>query len=306
MSAPRLIPAPPPDPELADYFEFLRVERGLAALSLAAYKRDLNKLRFRLGGEAGALARASAEAIENALMSERTAGLGARSTARLASAARGFYKFLQREGLRVDNPVEKLESPRALKPLPRDLTIEEVSRLLDLDFSPDSLGQRDHTMLRLLYATGLRVSELCGLNISSLELDAGFLRVTGKGNKERLVPFGDDAAEALKEYLQIFRPAILGKKRRSEALFLTHRGKAIGRIMFWLLLKKYAKQADIRGDITPHTLRHAFATHLLAGGADLRAIQTLLGHADISTTQIYTHVHAPRLREIHHKFHPRG
>jgi integrase/recombinase XerD len=295
-AARREFPAVPADPAISDFLEFLRVERGLSRNSLAAYGRDLGKLQHHLKGSITAAVSSELEAF---LLDQRKSGLGARSAARLVSTLRGFYKFLRRENKRGDDPSERLEAPRALHPLPRDLSIEDVNKLLAVEFGDDSLGGRDRAMLDLLYATGLRVSELCTLQLGNLEMAAGFLRVTGKGGKERIVPFGPEAAATLQHYLNIYRPAILGKKRRSEALFLTHRGKAIGRIMFWLLLKKYAKVAGISADITPHTLRHAFASHLLAGGADLRAIQTLLGHADISTTQIYTHIHSGWLKEIH-------
>lgn len=303
MAAPRRIPLLPPDESVEAFLEFLQVERGLSANSLAAYRRDLDKLRAATGESP---ARSGFEAIAESLRGARAAGLGARSTARWVSTLRGYFKFLQREGRREDDPMARIEPPRPLKPLPRDLGREEVDRLLSLEFPPGSLGRRDRAMLHLLYATGLRVSELCGLRLSNLELAHGFLRAIGKGGKERIVPFGPGAASILGEYLRVFRPAILGKKKKTESLFVTHRGTAIGRIRFWGLLKKYAALAGISGEVTPHTLRHAFATHLLAGGADLRAIQTLLGHADITTTQIYTHIHSGRLKEIHRKFHPRA
>jgi len=218
---------------------------------------------------------------------------------------RRFYRFLLREGLIADDPSALLESPRLGRPLPKALTEELVEKLLAAPHCDNPLGLRDRAMLETLYATGLRVSELVLLGLSQLNLQAGVVKVTGKGNKERLVPLGEEAIEWLQRYLSTARPELLHQKT-SEALFPTSRGAAMTRQAFWHNIKRYARTAGIEVNLSPHTLRHAFATHLLNHGADLRVVQMLLGHADLSTTQIYTQVARERLKQLHRAHHPRG
>jgi integrase/recombinase XerD len=235
----------------------------------------------------------------------RLAGNSPRSAARWVAAVRGFFTFLQIEGLLQDNPSAQLEAPKSWRPLPQTLASGEVESLLDAPDRSSPRGQRDAAMLELLYATGLRVSELLGLRLGDLHLDAGYLRCLGKGNKERVVPMGGEADAKLQDYLAQSRPVLL-RGRRTEVLFVNHRGSAMTRQGFWKIIKRYGAVAGIRTPLSPHTVRHAFATHLLENGADLRSLQILLGHADISTTQIYTHVNRERLKRIHEDYHPRA
>ncbi len=228
-----------------------------------------------------------------------------RSNARRISALNSFFTFLTLHRHIPGNPFSTVDLPKSGRTLPKALSIDEVNRLLAAPKLSTPLTSRNHTMLLLLYSTGLRVSELVSLPFNSCNLSAGFLRVIGKGNKERLVPFGDVARTAVESYIDHFRPAIL-KDRRSTALFVTGRAKAMSRMRFWQIISETARASGIRTPISPHMLRHSFATHLLANGADLRAVQLMLGHSDIATTQIYTHVDQERLKSIHRSFHPRG
>jgi len=232
-------------------------------------------------------------------------GRKARSEARLLSTLRRFYRYLCREEIRDSDPTAKIESPRLGNPLPSSLTEDEVESLLEQPDTLVPLGLRDRTMLEVLYATGLRVTELVSLTFEQVNMRQGLIRCIGKGNKERLVPLGEIALDYLQRYLVESRPVLL-KGNVNEDLFPTQRGKAMTRQAFWYLIKKYAKQAAIEKDLSPHTLRHAFATHLLNHGADLRVVQLLLGHSDLSTTQIYTHVAKERLKSLHAQHHPRG
>jgi integrase/recombinase XerD len=228
-----------------------------------------------------------------------------RTTGRLISALRRFYRFALLEGLRRDDPSADIESPKLPRSLPKSLTEAEVEALLAVPDTQSDLGLRDKAMLETLYASGLRVSELVGLKVQQVSLDMGVVRVLGKGAKERLAPLGEEALDWIRRYEKLSRPRILGAKK-SDALFVTARGAPMTRQAFWGLVKRYAAGAGIRSAISPHTLRHAFATHLVNHGADLRVVQLLLGHADISTTQIYTHVARERLKQLHAKHHPRG
>jgi len=232
-------------------------------------------------------------------------GLAPRSRARLLSALRGFFKFMVRDSHLPESPVANLTSPRLRRQLPSVLSVTEVERLLAQPNPELPLGQRDAAMLELLYGTGLRVSELVSLTLARVNLEVGFLVVLGKGSKERIVPVGEAATEAVRSYLMGSRPRLL-KGKMTETLFITNRGAAMTRQGFWKLLKKYGREAGLKKELTPHILRHSFATHLLERGADLRSVQMMLGHADISTTQIYTHVARERLREVHKKYHPRA
>lgn len=231
--------------------------------------------------------------------------VGNRTNARRISALKSFFTFLLRENLVTHNPFSTIDLPRSGKNLPKALSQNEVQRLLAPANSPTPIAARDNAMLFLLYSTGLRVSELVQLPLNGCNLAAGFVRVIGKGNKERLIPFGDQAKEKIEQYLKTSRPLIL-KGKRSNYLFITGRGSCMTRLRFWQIVRKTALGAGIEKDISPHMLRHSFATHLLSHGADLRAVQMMLGHADIATTQIYTHIDQDRLKSIHKKFHPRG
>jgi integrase/recombinase XerD len=294
------------DAALEQFVEHLVVERGLAPLTLEAYASDLAGLRAFLP----ALGRERWDQVtlpdlQSFLDHLEGQGVGPRSRARKLSAVRQFYRFLLREGLATNNPLEWLDSPKLPKGLPKVLGLEEVDRLLAAPDPATPLGQRDDAMLELLYATGLRVSELVGLTVPQLDLRRGVVRVQGKGSKERLVPMVFRAVEKVQLYLQHIRPVLL-QGQKTQRLFLNRSGRGLSRQGFWKILKGYARQTELPPHLSPHTLRHSFATHLLWRGADLRALQLLLGHADISTTQIYTHLHTARLQEIHQQAHPRG
>jgi integrase/recombinase XerD len=289
-------------PAVEAYLGYCRVERGLAGNTLASYRIDLERFISQLETSAEA---AAPEHLARHVDSLYDDGLAPRSIARHVATIRGFYAFLTREGQIERDPAEFLATPKLGAPLPKNLNHEEVDRLLGAPPEGTPLGLRDRAMLELLYATGLRVSELCSLHLSSLERQMGLLRVTGKGNKQRIVPFGDSAAAAADRYLREARPALL-KGRASRFLFVTSRGGPLTRQSFWHLLVKHGKRVGIFRRLTPHVLRHSFATHLVEGGADLRSVQILLGHAGISTTQIYTHVARNRLRETIDRHHPRA
>jgi integrase/recombinase XerD len=289
------------------YLAHLRYERRLADHTLESYARDLNELaRFAAGREQRleGLARQDLEALVRDLMSE---GRSPRSVARLVACTRGFYRFLTVHQHIADNPAVDLRAPRAWKVLPKFLSAEDVEQLLRAPDTATPRGLRDRAMIELLYATGLRVSELVALRPQDLHLDAGYLTTTGKGRKQRIVPMGDDAAQWVARYVREARPALLGQ-RSSPRLFVNARGGGPGitRVGFWKILKGYGKALGVARHLSPHVLRHSFATHLLARGADLRAIQMMLGHADLSTTQIYTHVLDARMRTLYDRFHPRA
>jgi len=282
------------------FLDFCRVEKGLSANSISSYFIDLQ----RFSNEVSPLA-ATAQDLGRYVESLYGAGLSARSIARHMTTLRNFYSFLTREGEVKANPTEFLTPPKQWSNLPKYLNRQEIERLLTTPDAKKATGLRDLAMLELLYATGLRVTELCRLELSNVERDSGVLRVTGKGNKQRLVPFGESAGESVGRYLSEGRPGLL-KGRASRFLFVTARGGAMTRQGFWKLLVGYGKKAGIFRDLTPHVVRHSFATHLVEGGADLRSVQIMLGHADISTTQVYTHVARRRLREIVDQHHPRA
>ncbi|MGI9297119.1 MAG: site-specific tyrosine recombinase XerD [Gammaproteobacteria bacterium] len=289
---------------LEDFRHRLLFAEGCGEKTAAAYSADLRALAAFLAARGGRLCAASAADIRAHLAAAGARGLGAASAARALSAMRRFYRHLQDAGARADDPTAQIASPRRPRPLPGQLNEEEVERLLRAPDVAVAAGLRDRTMLELMYACGLRVSELVGLETGAPRPDAGCLQVTGKGGRERVVPFNETAAMLLERYLRTARPLLL--RRPTDALFLSNRGAAMSRQMFWILVRRYARLAGIRGAPSPHTLRHAFATHLLNHGADLRAVQMMLGHASISTTQIYTHIAARRLGEMHKKHHPRG
>lgn len=297
----------PGDEALVDRFaDALWLEEGLAPRTLAAYRSDLEALAAWLAGQGrGGLLAAGADDLQG-YMAARLPGSRATSSNRRLSAFKRFYRWALREGLIARDPTLPLVTARTPLRVPKTLTEAQVEALLAAPDVGTPLGLRDRAMLELMYASGLRVSELVGLRLFELSLPDQVLRVTGKGAKERLVPFGDVAADWLRRYLAQARPALLAG-RSSDDLFVTERhGAAMTRVMFWMLVKRYAARAGIRAPLSPHTLRHAFATHLLNHGADLRAVQLLLGHADIGTTTIYTHVARERLKVLHARHHPRG
>ncbi len=285
------------------FLDFCRVEKGLSANSLSAYLIDIQ--RFSDGIAPLAPKSAMAQDLARYVESLYSAGLSARSIARHMTTLRNFYSFLTREGEIKADPSEFLIPPKQWSNLPKYLNRQEIDKLLAIPDAAKPTGLRDRAMLELLYATGLRVTELCRLELSNIERDSGVLRVTGKGNKQRLVPFGESAGEAVGRYLDQGRPGLL-KGRASRFLFVTARGGAMTRQGFWKLLAGHGKKAGIFRDLTPHVMRHSFATHLVEGGADLRSVQIMLGHADISTTQVYTHVARRRLRETLDQHHPRA
>jgi len=294
----------PVDRTVAGYLRHLEVERRVAANTLEAYRRDLRRLAAfaeSIGRPIPALSRADLEAFVRESMA---GGLAPTSTARLVAAVRSFHRFLAATGQTRENPAEDLHAPRALSALPHFLSLAEVDALLDAPDVSHPRGVRDRALIEVLYATGLRVSELVGLRRTDVHLDQGFVQCVGKGGKERLVPLGDVAVTWVRRYLAEGRPG-LARQAPHPWLFVNARGGRLSRIGFWKILKGYGRQAGLRTRLSPHVLRHSFATHLLERGADLRAIQAMLGHADLSTTQIYTHVIEARLRQIYDAFHPR-
>jgi integrase/recombinase XerD len=292
------------DAALNQFYQHLGVERGLAPLTVAAYARDLQDFWEFLEGRGrshwGAVALSD---LQDYFAAQEARGLSARSRARRLSALRQFFRFLQREEMVSANPVELLDSPRLPRRLPQVLGEPEVAALLAAPDPGTPTGLRDQALLEVLYATGLRVSELVGLTLKQLDLRRGVVRPLGKGGKERVVPMVAPAVDKVQLYLEQGRPRLL-KGRQSHYVFINHRGGRLSRQGFWKLLKQYALKAGVK-TLSPHTLRHSFATHLLSRGANLRVLQMLLGHADLATTQIYTHLDADRLRQVHRKAHPR-
>jgi integrase/recombinase XerD len=288
------------------FSDALWLERGLSRNTLSAYQSDLRKLGLWLHGSRGyGLLQAQRVDLLAYLAGLAQQGRKPRSSARLLSCLRQFYQFCLREGWLSADPSARIDAPRIGRPLPKSLTEAEVEALLEAPDLDDPEGLRDRTMLELLYATGLRVSELVGLCPEQVSLTQGVIRVVGKGGKERLVPMGDEAQSWLERFSREGRPGLLGA-RLCQHLFPTRRGQGMTRQAFWYRIKKHAGTAGIDKTISPHTLRHAFATHLLNHGADLRVVQLLLGHSDLSTTQIYTHVARERLQQLHACHHPRG
>lgn len=294
--------------QLKDFIHFLIVEKGLAKNTIVSYERDLKSYIKYFG---------NVEQLKNVNEVERIhiihflghlkeQGKSSRTLARHVASIRAFHQFLLRERVSDHDPSVHIETPKLERTLPKVLNLAEVETLLDSPDTKDHYGIRDKAMLELLYATGIRVSELIGLQTSDVHLTMGFVRCIGKGNKERIIPIGKTALAALEHYVNNGRSHFISKKNHDNALFLNHHGKQLTRQGFWKILKKLAQGAGIEKELTPHTLRHSFATHLLENGADIRAVQELLGHSDISTTQIYTHVTKTRLRDVYSKFHPRA
>ena len=292
--------------EFVDTFlNYLSVERGLSRNTIVSYQGDLsNYLGFLRNRNIETLSKATRDDIINFMLYQKDRGLSANSIARRLAAIKVFYRFLVRERLLKNDVTSLIESPKLWQKIPQTLSLNEVESLLSQPNIRDTQGIRDRAILETLYATGMRASEAVNLKVDGLNLDIGFLRCIGKGSKERVIPLGRKAIVSLKRYLDITRPKLL-KRKESEFLFLNRFGKKISRQSLWKIIKKYARQARIKKPIRPHILRHSFATHLLERGADLRSVQEMLGHANISTTQIYTHINKERLKTIHRLFHPR-
>jgi integrase/recombinase XerD len=292
--------------ELVDRFlDAIWMERGLSQNTLGAYRADLMTLARALAESAKTIDQASKADLLGFIADRVEGGAKPRSTARQLSSFRRFYRYLVREGLRDADPTADIEMPRIGRSLPKSLSEDEVDSLLNAPNTDEPLGHRDRAMLELLYATGLRVSELINLRQSQVNFNQGVLRIVGKGDRERLIPLGDESQRWLTDFIDGPRMEIL-LERQTDYLFPTRRGDRMTRQAFWHIIKRYADKAGIRQKLSPHSLRHAFATHLLNRGADLRVVQLLLGHSDLSTTQIYTHVARERLKDLHSEHHPRG
>lgn len=288
------------------FLEYLSVERGLAKNTIDAYNRDLKSYIFYLRTKNIInIDYTNRTTIVSYLLLMQKKGKASSSISRACAAIKSFYQFLFREHIIDEDPTVNLDAPKLEHRLPKVLTVEEVERLLCQPDMTNPLGMRDRSMLELLYATGMRVSELISISVEDVNLEMGFLRCLGKGSKERIVPVGSIAIEYLEHYILNARKEILNDKE-SQTLFLNRQGNTMTRQGFWKIIKKYSKKAGINKKITPHTLRHSFATHLLENGADLRAVQEMLGHADISTTQIYTHITRSKIKEVYDKTHPRA
>lgn len=289
-----------------DFINYLAVERGLAQNTLESYGRDLRQFQtFLQNSQLDFLQNSNRDTILSYLNNLQVKGRAVSTISRNLAAIKSFYQYLVRERHLEKDPAVNLESPKLEKKLPKILSIAEVEELLKQPNTFQPTGLRDKSMLELLYATGIRVSELINLNISDVNLDMGYIKCYGKGSKERIVPLGSIAAKCAQEYINKGRPKLVRTYEES-SLFVNHHGNRLTRQGFWKIIKKYALEANITKDITPHTLRHSFATHLLENGADLRSVQEMLGHADISTTQIYTHVTKNHLKEVYDKTHPRA
>ena len=295
------------DPKLVvdRFLDAIWMERGLSENTLGAYRADLLALKSRLDDKSVNLILAERSDLMDYIAWRVENGAKPRSTARQLSSFRRFYRYLLREGLISEDPTANIAMPKIGRALPQSLTEAEVDALLSAPNVPEPLGHRDRAMLEVLYATGVRVSELINLKINQINLNQGVLRIVGKGDRERLIPLGDEAQDWVREFIDGPRVEIL-LERQTDYLFPTRRGDRMTRQAFWHIIKRYAKKAGVAKKLSPHTVRHAFATHLLNNGADLRVVQLLLGHSDVSTTQIYTHVARERMKELHSRHHPRG
>ncbi|MEK9628908.1 MAG: site-specific tyrosine recombinase XerD [Nitrospinota bacterium] len=290
-----------------EFSDYLRIEKRNSPHTVSAYHRDLKRFATEMTGKNADMV--TTADIRKFLILLKDQGLSASTLARSLSSIKAFFKYLCQDKQLQNNPAEILETPKRWRKLPDILTHEDVENLLKSPDLETDLGIRDKAMLEVLYASGLRVSELVKLRVNQLDMEGGYLRTMGKGSKERIVPIGKIAKNAVENFILNSRPALVSKRkdgRKAEELFLTRRGYGMTRQGFWKLLKGYVVQANIRANVSPHTLRHAFATHLLERGADLRSVQQMLGHSDISTTQIYTHILGQRMLEIHRQFHPRS
>jgi integrase/recombinase XerD len=293
------------DPLITRFLDAVWMERGLSSNTLAAYRADLVALNRWLAEQPVALDQTRRQHLLDFIAARVHGGSRPRSTARQLSSFRRFFRYLMREGLIHEDPTAQIAMPKIGRSLPRSLSEAEVESLLAAPTVADPLGFRDRTMLEVLYATGLRVSELVNLKVVAVNMNQGVIRVVGKANRERLIPLGEEAVRWIKDFTLGARTDIL-LDRTTEFMFPTRRGDRMTRQAFWHIIKRYARKSGVDRDLSPHTLRHAFATHLLSHGADLRVVQMLLGHSDLSTTQIYTHVARERLKELHSEHHPRG
>lgn len=294
------------DYHIDNFINYILIEKGLSDQTVESYNRDLQRYaQFLADNHVDSLSENDTYQILKHLIELRNEGLSSRSRSRHLVTLRSFYRFLYQEKILKKDPSKLIDFPKSGLKLPDTLTIEEVTRLIDAPNQVKSLGKRDSAMIELLYAAGLRVSELINMKMTNLNLEASFIRVFGKGSKERIVPIGKFAQKKIEDYMKHARPLML-KSYLSDYLFIARAGKPMTRQGFWKLLNKYAFIAKINKKISPHTLRHSFATHLLEGGADLRVVQIMLGHADISTTQIYTHISKEHLKKMHCQYHPRG
>ncbi|WP_339249903.1 site-specific tyrosine recombinase XerD [Sporosarcina sp. FSL W8-0480] len=292
---------------LEDYMHFLKVERQLSKNTISSYKRDLVEYidaMEKIGMES--IDKIDRSCILRHLHKLKEEGKSSRTIARHISSVRSFHQFLLREKVTTQDPTVHLEMPKLEQKLPSVLSVEEVDKLISMPESSKLQGKRDIALLELLYGTGMRVSELIGLDVEDVHLSMGFVRVFGKGGKERIIPLGGGALRACSTYLREARPEFIAKTKEANAFFVNMRGTRLTRQGCWKILKGYAMKAGIQKELTPHILRHSFATHLIENGADIRAVQEMLGHADISTTQIYTHVSKARLKDVYVKFHPRA
>ncbi len=302
---PRADIAPPPSSaEVRGFLVYLAAERGLAKNTLDAYRRDLSDLEHYFAAESTTFATANADHYRFYLQKQSRAGQSTKTVARRLAAIRTFLKFLSAQGIETESILRQLERPKPERDLPHTLSRDQVNRLIGAPNPRSMLFARDVAMLEMLYAAGVRATELCEMKLHDLNLQVGCVRVLGKGSKERIVPIGQAATEATTRYLQETRPKLLRQPR--EELFLSRTGRPMERIGLWFIVNKYADKCGLNRDVSPHTLRHCFATHLIGGGADLRVVQEMLGHSDIATTQIYTHVDQDRLKAMHTRYHPRS
>ncbi|MGE7764676.1 site-specific tyrosine recombinase XerD [Peribacillus sp. NPDC096540] len=294
--------------QIRDFIHFLTIEKGLAKNTLVSYERDLNSYWSYLKNVETITTWNDSRRVNilHFLVHLKDQGKSSKTVARHIASIRSFHQFLLRERVTDQDPSLHIETPKPERSLPKVLSMEEVEALLEAPKVMDEFGLRDKAMLELMYATGMRVSELISMDVSDVHASMGFVRCIGKGNKERIIPIGQTALGAIEHYLDRARGKLASPKHRTESLFLNHHGNRLTRQGFWKILKKLVKTAQIEKEITPHTLRHSFATHLLMNGADLRAVQEMLGHADISTTQIYTHITNVRIKDVYSKFHPRA
>jgi len=292
-------------PQLARFLDYIRVEKGLASNSIQSYRRDLVAFQVHARREGKTPATVTRADLRRFFAALYRRGLSPRSAARHLVSLRNFFRFLAQEGSVATDPTQDLEAPQIGQSLPKHLAANEVESLLRQPDPSTPAGLRDKAMLELLYATGMRVSELVGVRVQDLEASLGIIRCQGKGNKERLIPVGRSALQAVEKYVREGRSRFL-KIPAMPFLFLNHRGKPLSRVGFWKILSRYGRAAGIRTPLTPHLVRHSFATHLLERGADLRSIQLMLGHSDISTTQVYTHVVKERLKQVYQTYHPRA
>jgi integrase/recombinase XerD len=294
------------DPEIERFIDSLWSQKGLAELTLSAYQQDLLQFSRWLTRRSQKLAAADQTGIQQFLAERFADGASARSNARLLSTLKQYYRHLIRVGERQDNPTALISAPKIHRSLPQSLGEADIEKLLEAPDLESNYGLRDRCMLELMYSSGLRVSELVGLQLNQINTNLGLVRLIGKGNKERVIPVGEEALHWLAQYLKQARPGLQSAKSINDALFLSSRGSAITRQAFWQNIKKHLQKAGVKTVFSPHSLRHAFATHLLNHGADLRTVQMLLGHSSLSTTQIYTHIAQSRLQSIHAQHHPRG